>query len=60
MISDRNTQRIERVARALCRFHHLPENTMFEGRRMWESYIPEAEAVLAAIDEPEGATSDRS
>lgn len=43
--------RIERGARALCRFHKLPENTKFEGRPMWESYVDEARAVIAAIDE---------
>lgn len=52
--------RIERAARALCRFHNLPENTKFEGRPMWESYLPEVKAILAAIDDPEGAPIDRS
>lgn len=42
--------RIERAARALCRFHNLPENTRFEGRAMWESYIEEVKAVLDALD----------
>lgn len=45
--------RIERAARALCRYDKLPENIKFEGRPMWESYIGEAQAALAAIDEPE-------
>lgn len=39
----------ERAARALCRFHGNPEDTMFEGRPMWESYLPEVEAVLEAL-----------
>lgn len=43
--------RIERAARAMCRFHRLPEDTKFEGRPMWESYIDEAAAVIAAIDD---------
>ena len=43
--------RIERAARALCRFHNLPENTKFEGRPMWESYVDEAIAVIDAIDD---------
>ena len=43
--------RIERAARALCRFHKLPENTKFEGRPMWESYVDEAIAVIDAIDD---------
>jgi hypothetical protein len=43
--------RIERAARALCRFQGLPENTQYEGRRMWESFIAQAAAVVEAIDE---------
>lgn len=43
--------RIERAARALCRFHKLPENTKFEGRPMWESYVDEAIAVITALDD---------
>lgn len=42
--------RIDRAARALCRFNKIPEDTKFEGRPMWESYIDEAKAVLAALD----------
>lgn len=40
---------LELAARALCRFHGNPENTQFEGRPMWESYLGEARAVLAAL-----------
>ncbi len=40
----------ECAARALCRFNKIPEDTKFEGRPMWESYIDEATAVLAALD----------
>ncbi len=40
----------ELSARALCRFHGVPEDTMFEGKPMWMSYLGEVEAVLAAID----------
>lgn len=39
----------ELAARALCRLYNLPENTKFEGKPMWESYLPEADAVLEAI-----------
>lgn len=39
----------ELAARALCRVAGNPENTKFEGRPMWESYLPEADAVLEAI-----------
>lgn len=38
----------ERAARALCRFNDVPENTAFEGRPMWESFLPEVDAVLEA------------
>lgn len=43
---------LERAARALCRFEGHPEDTKFEGRPMWESYVPQAEAVLEALVEP--------
>lgn len=38
----------ERAARALCRLSDVPENTMFDGRPMWESFLPEVNAVLEA------------
>lgn len=38
----------ERAARALCRFNSVPEDTMFERRPMWESFLPEVDAVLEA------------
>jgi len=44
----------ERAARALCRFNDVPENTQFEGRPMWASFLPEVDAVLeAALGEVE-------
>lgn len=42
--------RREIVARALCRFDGHPENTMFEGKPMWMSYLGQADAVLAALE----------
>lgn len=39
----------ELAARALCRYEGHPENIKFEGKPMWESYLPAADAVLAAI-----------
>ena len=39
----------EKAARALCRHYNLPEDTKFEGKPMWMSYLPEADAVLEAI-----------
>lgn len=38
----------ERAARALCRLAGNPEDTKFDGRPMWESYLPEVDAVLEA------------
>lgn len=39
----------ELAARALCKRAGHPENIKFEGRPMWESFLPEADAVLSAI-----------
>ncbi len=38
----------ERAARALCRLSDVPENTKFNDRPMWESFLPEVDAVLEA------------
>lgn len=43
---------LERIARALCSLDGLPENTQFEGRPMWESFLPQARAALDAIRTP--------
>lgn len=43
----------ERAARALCSSKGLPENTKFEGRPMWESFLPEVDIVLKAALSPE-------
>lgn len=48
----------ELAARALCRLHGNPEDTMFEGRPMWESYLPEADAVIEAIGWRENTARD--
>lgn len=42
----------ESAARALCRFNSVPEDTKFEGKPMWESYLPEVDAVLEAALSP--------
>ncbi|WOF44368.1 hypothetical protein KNJ79_05395 [Sphingopyxis indica] len=49
---------LEVIARALCRFAGNPENTKFEGRPMWESYLDEAKAVAQALED-EAAKSKR-
>lgn len=43
---------IERAARALCSLDGLPENTKFEGKPMWMSFIGEATAVVRSMREP--------
>ncbi|MBR7654846.1 hypothetical protein KCX83_21385 [Brucella oryzae] len=43
----------ERAARALCRMNRVPEDTKFEGRPMWESYLEEVDTVLKAALSPE-------
>ena len=43
----------ENAARALCRLNGLPENTMFEGKPMWKSFLPQVDAVLKAAMTPE-------
>lgn len=40
---------LELAARALCRHAGHAENARFEGRPMWEIFIPEARAVLEAL-----------
>ncbi|MDE2107145.1 MAG: hypothetical protein KGL39_58610 [Patescibacteria group bacterium] len=42
----------ERAARALCRKAGNPENTKFEGKPMWMSYLDEVDVVLEAALEP--------
>lgn len=39
---------LEAAARALCRLDGHPENTKFEGKPMWQSYLPEAKAAIEA------------
>ncbi len=43
----------ERAARALCKRAGVPEDTKFEGRPMWESYLDEVDTVLKAALTPE-------
>lgn len=39
----------ELAARALCRCAGLPENTTHDGKIMWETFLPEADAVIEAL-----------
>lgn len=49
---------LERIARALCIAEGHPPDIRFEGRPMWHSYLPAADAALAAIGEPSAAMID--
>jgi hypothetical protein len=40
----------ERIARALSRLQGNPPDIRFEGKPMWQSFLPEADAALAAAD----------
>jgi len=40
----------ERIARALSRLQGHPCDIRFEGKSMWQSFLPEADAALAAAD----------
>lgn len=46
---------IERAARALCSLDGNPENATMDGKSLWQDYLPEVRAVLAAIREPSEA-----
>ncbi|WP_156681050.1 hypothetical protein [Sphingomonas profundi] len=49
---------IERAARALCKFDGHAENIRFEGAPMWQSYVPQARALLDAIRSAAPAGAD--
>jgi hypothetical protein len=40
----------ERIARALSHLQGHPPDIRFEGKPMWQSYLPEADAALVAAD----------
>ncbi|WP_236575251.1 MULTISPECIES: hypothetical protein [unclassified Sphingobium] len=43
---------LERAARALCKLDGHAEDGEREGKPLWRSYLPQAQAVLDAIQEP--------
>jgi len=47
---------LSRACKALCRLDGHPENIRFEGAPMWQSYMPQARAVLDAIRDPSKVT----
>jgi len=44
---------LERAARALCSLDGHPENATMDGKPLWQDYLPEARAVIAAIRDPD-------
>ena len=49
---------LELVARALCRLDGHPENIMFEGKPMWQSFLPNARAALMELQNPTDAMAE--
>ena len=49
---------LERVARAICRQEGHAENITFEGKPMWQSYVPMARAVLQELQNPSDAMAE--
>jgi hypothetical protein len=43
----------ELAARALCQLDGHPEETQFERQPMWKSFLPQVDAVLAAVLPPD-------
>ncbi|MDR5654787.1 hypothetical protein [Ruixingdingia sedimenti] len=44
---------LELAARAICRRRGLPEDTRFQGAKMWQAHLGEAMAILQAALPPE-------
>jgi hypothetical protein len=44
---------IERAARALCELDGSPPGATMNGKPLWQDYVPEVRAVIAAIREPD-------
>lgn len=49
---------LERAARALCELDGNPPGATFEGRPMWESYLPQVRAVVEALNEADSLASE--
>lgn len=46
---------LERAARALCELDGHPPGATMDGKPLWQDYLPEVRAVLAAVREPSEA-----
>lgn len=44
---------LERVSRALCELDAKPPDAMMDGKRLWESYQPDAWAIIMSLREPD-------
>lgn len=49
---------LELIARALCRLDGHPESIMFEGKPMWQSFLPNARAALMELQNPTDAMAE--
>ncbi|MHA6692925.1 hypothetical protein [Devosia sp. A449] len=51
MTSTRKPKDVRELAsRALCAFESVPEDTLFDGRPMWMSYLEEVGVMLQAVE----------
>ena len=49
---------LERAARALCEMAGNPPGATMDGKPLWQDYLPEVRAVLAAVRQPNDAMID--
>ncbi len=49
------TSGLERVARALCELDANPPDATMGGKPLWQDYLPEAQAAIMALREPDAA-----
>lgn len=49
------TSGLERVARALCELDANPPDATMGGKPLWQDYLPEAQAAIMALREPDRA-----
>ena len=47
------TSGLERVARALCELDANPTDARMDGKPLWQDYLPEAQAAIMALREPD-------
>lgn len=47
------TSGLERVARALCEMDANPPDATMDGKPLWQDYLPEAQAAIMALREPD-------